>query len=383
MALVLVVSATTLLGPSTRASAAGSSPGSSSRTDAPLEASMTATSGTWVDLPMGDLDQSANTFWQLLHLAPKGSRWSLVTPPGFADNGGLVVAQAGASLISGFLASARIGFSPMAASSDGGQQWSPGILSGPLAVDPDALAGASDGRVLALGGKPATVVLSDRGGLSSWQRVVSARHLEASPAGRACDITALTAVSFSPDGQILVGTSCSRPGRVGVFEDSARGWAPAGPLLPGVVKSATTSVLRLRAFEGGVSALIATYSGGRTELYGSSLRGRSSWSTPVEVAITGGGQLKASGISADGGLVVLVKAAKGPVAECLAGGARAWLQLPRPPAQVSAISYEEGGRIDAFAVDHSRLTIYRLAETGSRWLRAQVMQVPIQYGSSS
>ena len=179
--------------------------------------------------------------------------------------------QAGTSLISGFQASARIGFSPLAATSDEGHQWTPGLLSSPLAVVPDALAGASDGHVLASSGKPATAVVSDSRGLSSWRLVISARRLEASPAGHACIIRALTAVAFSPGGQILVGTACSRPGIVGVFEDSARGWTLAGPDLPASAKSSTTSVLRLRAFDGGVLALIATYSGGHTQLFGTSL----------------------------------------------------------------------------------------------------------------
>ena len=54
---------------------------------------MTTKTGAWVDLAMGDLGQLANTFWQLIFLPAGHSRWSLVTPPGFADNGGLVSAR--------------------------------------------------------------------------------------------------------------------------------------------------------------------------------------------------------------------------------------------------------------------------------------------------
>ncbi|MGA3351819.1 MAG: hypothetical protein ABSD85_01375 [Acidimicrobiales bacterium] len=349
---------------------------------APLQASMTTSSGTWVDLAMGDLAQLANTFWQVLYLEPGGSRWSLVTPPGFADNGGLVSVQVGPSLLTGFMASQQIGFSPLASSSDGGKRWAPGVITSPLAVVPDALAALPDGRVVALTGKPATAVLSDSGGLSSWQRTASGRHLETSPGGRACGVTALTALAVSPGGQLLVGTSCARTGEVGIFEQSATGWRLAGPSLPSAGSARVTSVLRLRSFDGGVSALIATSSGGHTELFGTRLAGRAGWSKPVGLALGGNAQLSASGISADGGLVVEVAGAGGLVAEVLGPGERAWTELHRLPPRTAAVCFEEGGRIDALAVDHSQLTIYRLAKSGSDWQRAQEMQVPIQYGSS-
>ena len=55
--------------------------------------------------------------------------------------------------------------------------------------------------------------------------------------------------------------------------------------------------------------------------------------------------------------------------------------MPVPPDRTAAVSFEPGGVIGAFVVDHSRLTIYRLAAP-SIWRRVQVMQVPIVYGSS-
>ncbi len=51
---------------------------------------------------MGGSAASHNNFWQLF-VRPAGSaEWKLVTPPGVADNGGLVTADVGAqSLITG------------------------------------------------------------------------------------------------------------------------------------------------------------------------------------------------------------------------------------------------------------------------------------------
>ena len=309
------------------ASSDGSLTSSSMSTYAPLEASMTTAAGSWADLAMGDLGHLANTFWQLLFLPAGRSRWSLVTPPGFADNGGLVSVQVGSNLVSGFEASQRIAFSPIASSSNGGKSWAPGILSSELAGVPDALAGTPNGRAAALIGNPAAAVVADRGGLYNWHQIVSARDLKASMAARLCEVTQLTAVAFSPSGQLLIAASCSCPGKVGVFEDSPSGWHLAGPSLPSY-SSATTSVLRLRAYDGGVSALIATYSGARTELLGTRLGDNGGWSSPIGLVLGRTERLTSSGISVNGGLVVTVGGAERPFGEALGPGSRSWTRLP-------------------------------------------------------
>ena len=90
-----------------------------------------------------------------------------------------------------------------------------------------------------------------------------------------------TAVAFAPGGELLVGASCSIPGRVGVFEQGAAGWHLAGPS-PGHDQSGSTvSVLRLRSFDGGVSALIEASSATREVLLGTRLVGDGGWSRPV------------------------------------------------------------------------------------------------------
>ena len=84
-------------------------------------------------------------------MRPDGaSRWSLVTPPGVADNGGLVAAGGGTSLTVGFRPSQNLAFSPLATSTDAGQNWTPGLLDAGLADTPGAIAVASSGRTLAL-----------------------------------------------------------------------------------------------------------------------------------------------------------------------------------------------------------------------------------------
>jgi len=88
-----------------------------------LVGSLATRAGTWAVIKMGHLDQLANTFWQLLVLRQGDTRWSLVTPPGYADNDGLVYGFVkGESLVAGFEANHLIRFSPLAIASDGGRR---------------------------------------------------------------------------------------------------------------------------------------------------------------------------------------------------------------------------------------------------------------------
>jgi hypothetical protein len=349
----------------------------------PLDDSLATTGATWVEVAMGDLAQRAETFWQLLVLGAGSPQWSLVTPPGVADNGGLVSAGSGSSLVSGFEASQLIRFSPVELTADEGKIWTQGVLSDQLADSPDALAESASGTIAALTGNPATSVVASDSALSSWRRVVSFRALAASPAGRSCALASITAVAFSPAGQLLLGGSCSRPGKVGVFEESASGWRLAGPSLPARSKGSSTSVLRLRAWDGGVSAVVAARSGEHTSLLGTLYTAGAGWSAPAALELARSESIAASGVSADGALGVLLSGDAGPVIDLLGPGSGSWAELPEPPARTSALGLEPGGVTDAMAVVGSKLTVYRLDAEGTGWQRTQVMKVPIQYGSSS
>ena len=60
-----------------------------------LDTSLVTAAGTWAVAVMGGSVAQDNNFWQLF-IRPAGStRWKLVTPPGTADNGGLVLAGGG------------------------------------------------------------------------------------------------------------------------------------------------------------------------------------------------------------------------------------------------------------------------------------------------
>ena len=119
---------------------------------APLSTSLVTLQGTWAVAVMGGSAASEENFWQLFVRPAGASRWSLVTPAGVADNGGLVAASGagGTSLLVGFRPSQGLAFSPLAISTDAGKTWAPGLLDAGLADVPDAMAVAPSGQTLAL-----------------------------------------------------------------------------------------------------------------------------------------------------------------------------------------------------------------------------------------
>ena len=59
-----------------------------------LATSLVTSAGTWAVAVMGGPVAQDDNFWQLFARPAGSSRWKLVTPPGTADNGGLVLASA-------------------------------------------------------------------------------------------------------------------------------------------------------------------------------------------------------------------------------------------------------------------------------------------------
>ena len=66
-------------------------------------------------------------------------------------------------------------------------------------------------------------------------------------------------------------------------------------------------------------------------------------------------------------------------AEAIGGTGGAWRALPAVPAGTQTLA-PGPARYDALAVSGSRLTVWQLA--GSAWVQVQVIDVPIEYGSS-
>jgi hypothetical protein len=365
--------------------ASGSPASASSRAtpaDAPLDSAFTTSSGAAADLAMGEIGQVTNTFWELFVLGSTGSKWSLETPPGVADNGGLVsTTSTGDPLLAGFETSQDLGFSPLASTSSRGKSWQTGLVPSALARVPDALATSGHDALALLGPKHQVVDESTRD-LSTWSSVVSERSLASSAAGRSCGLERLTAVAFSASGAPLVGGACSDPGKVGVFIGSGAHWSLATFRLPAGMASSPTTVLRLSSAGGSLVALVGT-SGTSTALVAASANpSATAWTTSRSLTLSRGAALQSTSIGASGDVLVLSGSGNTHEAHQLTTPTGSWRQLASPPAKTAALAVTPAGRIDALAVAGASFSVYELQSPSGAWKRTQQIEVPIQYGSS-
>ncbi len=222
-----------------------------------LRTSMQGAGATWATVPMGAAS-GADQFWQLFVLPSGGSPWFLRTPPNIATNGAIVLAApdatggpggtggtggtgatgktGGETLVAGVRPSLDLGFSPITSTSDQGRNWTTSPPQSGLANVPDALAAAPGapgaGRLIGLG-RDGAVSVTGAGG--DWGPLTTERALAAAPAARDCDLTGLTAVAYTPAGTPLLGGTCGRGGRAGVFAEDGRDVAADRPGPAGLV----------------------------------------------------------------------------------------------------------------------------------------------------
>jgi hypothetical protein len=352
---------------------------------APLSTSLVTAQGTWAVTVMGGSAADENNFWQLFVRPAGATRWSLVTPEGVADNGGLVAAggdEQGASLVVGFRPSQALAFSPLATSGDTGRNWTPGLLDADLADVPDAMAVAPSGQTLALlhdgGIETAASVAAATAG--QWSRLTTLSALAASAPGRGCGLVAVNAVTFGQNNVPLTAGSCVRRGVAGVFADRGGAWQAAGPVLPAGFGGDQVQVLGLVSTAGGNAALLLA---GTSLLAAWSDGGRWTVSAPVPAAAGGGPAgdeqgVRAAGFGPGGGVWVLLGGGR---AETIAGPGGSWRALPALPPGTATLAPGPGSAAyDALAVAGSQLTVWRL--TAGAWAQVQVISVPITYGSS-
>ena len=353
----------------------------------PLASSFSTPDGTWVDVPMGRVGQLVNTFWQTFVLRPSSSRWTLVTPPGVADNGGLVsTSSSNGRVLAGFEASQLLGYSPLAETADAGRSWSAGLVPARLAATPDALALSSQGGMLALLGSDGGSVLSSTGNPSVWHTLVRATALRRSPAGRNCGLLRLGAVAFAPDGSPLVGATCDGGGRAGVFARVGASWVLEPLRLPGG-RSSVGETLRLSSSGGPTSALVELDGVRRVALVGAWPLAAGSWSASRPLALPARTRLVASGTLGSGAVFVLLATVSSLRLETtgLPRAGAAWQELPAPPPGTAAAAFSGAAgatRVDAFVAHGSTLTDDVLDLRSRRWVRSQTIEVPITYGSS-
>ena len=344
---------------------------------APLSTSLVTAQGTWAIAVMGGSAASDNNFWQLFARPAGVSKWSLVTPTGVADNGGLVAAGTQASLLVGVRPSQNLAFSPLAASTDAGQHWTPGLLDADLADAPDALAAAPSGPELALlqNGNIEQAPTASAAAAGQWSSLTTRSALAASAPGRSCGLVAVQAVSFGPNNTPIAAGSCVRRGVAGVFTETGGTWRSAGLVLPAAFGGDQVQVLGLAGTASGNVALLLA---GNSLLaaWPASSRAGTRWSVSAPVAA---GAVRASGFGAGGSAWVLLSGGR---AETISGAGGSWQARPAVPAGTATLAPGPGtGSYDALAVSGSKLTIWRL--TQGAWAKVQLINVPVQYGSSS
>jgi hypothetical protein len=343
-----------------------------------LATSFVTPAGTWAVAVMGGSAAAHNNFWQLFIRPAGGTRWKLVTPPGVPDNGGLVLAAAGPSLISGFRPSQYLTYTPLTATADGGQAWSPaGPLDGALANVPDALAAAPrTGRLLALLADGTARLAAP--GYTRWTALATRRSLGVTAAGRRCGLQNLTAAAYTPSGVPLLAGTCSRPGTTGIFAGTGGTWQAAGPAVPAALARQPITVLRLTRTANQVVAVLAAGSGDAASLLAawSGDNGRR-WALSPPLRRRG---TVASASFGPAGTAAVITA--GGRAELITGAGSSWYELAALPPGTATLAPGTGGQADALAVHRGTLTIWQLPPRASAWVKTQVISVPIQYGSS-
>ncbi len=352
-----------------------------------MVSAVSTSSDSWVTFPMGDLSDPSNTFWELFHAAPGSSTWSLVTPPGVADNGGLIASVSSGAAVVGVVPSDLLRFSPLAQSANSGTSWVPAFLPGALARLPDALAydAAAPGGVIAvLGGGRA---LSAPVGLTAWSPLVTATTLSRVSPG--CSVDGLDGATLLPSGAPLIATGCRRGGQVGLFTRTAQTWRSAGLTLGGVFRGAATTVLRVQSTAAATTVLALASRGARRALLALWRSGSAPWSAARPLAIGSGTSIGSTAVNAAGSVAVLLNRAGGSREAVDVTPAGTWSQLPRLPARTAALALPAGalpsGRpdVDAFTVGGESLGVFALTPSGQAWSRTQSTRIPLAYGSSS
>jgi hypothetical protein len=381
--LVAAIVTVNLLGQHTQAA----NDGPTAQLKIPLTASNTTTGAETVLLPMGDLNEPSNTFWELFVRSSAGTAWVLRTPPGVADNGGLAASLApSGDLAAGFMASALLRFSPVAGSSNAGQTWSPGQLPGPLPVVANALAVNDSGAAVALVSSPTERVLSTSGTLSTWISLGTLPTTSTSHVG--CPNGSASAVALSNGGTPYVGSSCARGGQIGIDVPgtaSSASWHDVGPQVAGS-PSGISTVLRLEGADGGLTGLAQVTSGSSKSILAFWGNGQSGhWSQSPRITVPDGWSTMATGIGGgkgNQGATLLLGSGRARRIESISGPGGAWHTLPTPPDGTSAVAGSTD-EVDAFVASGAKLTIWSLPTGSTAWKKTTTTRVPIQYGSSS
>jgi hypothetical protein len=361
-----------------------------------LATSVATATRSWAVLALGNSTDIADSFWQLLARPEAGGRWRLVTPPGVASNGGLVVAPTGSSsLLAGFLPSQELRFTPLAATADAGATWSAGVLNAHLAPSPDALAaspspspGTGTGRLLALLAN-GTLRQSTTSG-KTWTTVATRSAVAATQVGRRCGLTQLTGTAFSPSGDPMLTGDCTTHGQAGIFTLTAAGtWQLASPDVPA---DQPVTTLSITSSAESTQALLAIGGGPATSLVAARYAGDPARWTLSQPFTVGSEKVLSVATGGNGVTAVLLSGRRGLL---LAGAAAGWRRLPELPPATQALAAGPGTELQALTGIRPAggsggsspragtvVGVWTLNDSSSGWSEVQHLSVPVQFGSS-
>jgi hypothetical protein len=348
-----------------------------------MATSIETPAGSWAVVPMGTLDDPLNTFWQLFFRPSGASGWSdEASSLAVATNGGLAVATFGrGSLAVAIRPANRLDYSPLLVTADSGRAWSPVPPLGGVAKMPDALAVGASGRGLALTtGTTGNDVLESASGLTDWKELTSTGTLQSSAAGRSCGLASITAVGVVAT-NALIGGDCRQAGVAGIFAETPDGWRLVGPALPASLRHAAVDVLALQPTRDGVCALLVTAGNEGTSLVAACSGEDVNW-TVSPILELGSEHVVSVGSDDGSGLFVLAARAASQSIDVLSEPSATWSSLPNPPAGTQTLVFGAAGKVDALSVNNTTFTDSALSSASGRWKELQVIDVPIQYGSS-
>ena len=293
--------------------------------------------------------------------------WKLVTPPGVADNGGLVASAGGAnSLTVAVRPSQDLVFSPLAATANGGASWSAGgPINAAVAASPGALA-AFGAKLVALLGNGAIEASTNAG--ATWSMIAKPGAIAASPAAKGCGgAVRVTTVSFGPtgDANVLAGGTCGTGGTAAMFSYSAGHGLAAGE--PAGVRAARAADRRVGARARQVRAERAVARAARRYDRAAPPPGtcvRAPRRLPVSPAPSAGvrpaHRVGHAGRPAGRGCCFPADAPRRSAGRRREQRVRVAL-LPPVPAHTTVLAAGPDGAVDALAVSGATLTVWRLA----------------------
>ena len=336
-----------------------------------LATSVTTSADIWGVLVAGGKASGHENFWQLL-VRPGGTAgWKLVTPPGVASNGGLLIAPLkGHALEAAFRPSQDLKFTPLASTVNAGYSWSSGLINADVASEPSALAGdQATGDLLALLADGSV----EQGSASGHWKVIGTRSSLNRAIGH-CGMSRLTGVAVTVNGTSLAGGDCTKPGVAGIFAYEGGAWLRSGPSMPKELRRDEISVLALTPS----LALLQAGSGARASVLVAA-DSSNGWTVSGQARLDGA-SVSSFATGANGAIGLVLTGRRGLL---LASPSGSWQTLTGLPERTQTLALGPGKDLQALAPDRTIVSFYDYQPSSGTWTATGKLKIPVQFGSSS